>query len=439
MKVNLKKVFFFIICCCFIFSYTYFCSTLFNDEIWNYGFAYNIASGLVPYRDFNMIVTPLYSFLASVFIIIFGHHLWSIHILNALMITSMLFFMSKVIGKKIMILFPVLLFYSYYPGYNLLTLFFLITLLFMCDNEVNNDILFGIIVGLIFLTKQTVGICLTIPVIFYSKSKKKTIISFMIPILLFLIYLIYNNALFQFIDYCFLGMFDFCNSNKMYLFFPIEVIICIVLFCLLIKSNFKDKELFYVLMYQIITFPICDSSHFMMGFIPIFYYILKNICIVKYRIKYYFVIILFTTMIWNYSSNDYKEIHFYSDKSSYLYGRYVDKYIEDSISVISDYMERVKNDYDFIYLLTQNSYEIKLNTSYPINKFDLINNGNMGYHGSDKYINEIQKNCSDNSCLFICYRYENKITQTNFSIIDYVYNNYKRQEDVDVFDIFDNS
>ena len=33
-----------------------------------YGFAYNVSMGLVPYRDFNMVVTPLYTFILSFFI-----------------------------------------------------------------------------------------------------------------------------------------------------------------------------------------------------------------------------------------------------------------------------------------------------------------------------------------------------------------------------------
>ena len=31
------------------------------DEVWNYGFAHNIYSGLVPYKDFNMILTLFWS------------------------------------------------------------------------------------------------------------------------------------------------------------------------------------------------------------------------------------------------------------------------------------------------------------------------------------------------------------------------------------------
>ena len=33
------------------------CNKLTNDEIWNYGFIYNISTGLIPYKDFNMIIT----------------------------------------------------------------------------------------------------------------------------------------------------------------------------------------------------------------------------------------------------------------------------------------------------------------------------------------------------------------------------------------------
>ena len=33
------------------------------DEIWNFNFARNIANGLIPYKDFNMVQTPLLPFI----------------------------------------------------------------------------------------------------------------------------------------------------------------------------------------------------------------------------------------------------------------------------------------------------------------------------------------------------------------------------------------
>ena len=50
-------------------------------ELWRY----NINAGLIPYRDFNMVVTPLYSFIGAIFLKIFGNYLFSLHILDAIL------------------------------------------------------------------------------------------------------------------------------------------------------------------------------------------------------------------------------------------------------------------------------------------------------------------------------------------------------------------
>ena len=60
----------------------------------------------------------------------------------------------------------------------------------------------------------------------------------------------------EFIDYCILGLLNFGNSNSVYLFLPLEIIICLILLFLLIKSKFNNKDLFYISMFQIITIPI---------------------------------------------------------------------------------------------------------------------------------------------------------------------------------------
>ena len=44
-----------------------FINGLTNDEVWNYGFAYNISNGLIPYKDFNMLITPLFPLIMSIF------------------------------------------------------------------------------------------------------------------------------------------------------------------------------------------------------------------------------------------------------------------------------------------------------------------------------------------------------------------------------------
>ena len=89
------------------------------DEIWNYGFGKNILDGLVPYRDFNMIVTPLYSFLGSGMIQIFGEYLCSLHILDAILVASMMVFLFKMIGFRSFLVYPFIILWAI-PSYNLL-------------------------------------------------------------------------------------------------------------------------------------------------------------------------------------------------------------------------------------------------------------------------------------------------------------------------------
>ena len=48
------------------------------DEIWSYGFSISMRNGLVPYRDFNMVVTPIYPFIISIFLFIFGKNILDI-------------------------------------------------------------------------------------------------------------------------------------------------------------------------------------------------------------------------------------------------------------------------------------------------------------------------------------------------------------------------
>ena len=41
------------------------------DEIWNYNFAKNMADGLIPYLDFNIVTTPLLPFICAIFLKLF--------------------------------------------------------------------------------------------------------------------------------------------------------------------------------------------------------------------------------------------------------------------------------------------------------------------------------------------------------------------------------
>ena len=70
------------------------------DEIWNYNFARNVANGLVPYKDFNMITTPLLPFICAIFLKLFANELIVMRIL-AIFLISIIYFLIYLILKKL--------------------------------------------------------------------------------------------------------------------------------------------------------------------------------------------------------------------------------------------------------------------------------------------------------------------------------------------------
>ena len=79
MNTNAKKkmeiienfvVFVFIFLFCFSIIFSNSIGDL--DELWNYNFARNVSDGLVPYKDFNMVQTPLLPFICAIFLKVIG-------------------------------------------------------------------------------------------------------------------------------------------------------------------------------------------------------------------------------------------------------------------------------------------------------------------------------------------------------------------------------
>lgn len=441
MKMNFKKIVIFLLLFLVCFGYSFFVLRLHCDEIWNYGFGYNISRGLIPYGDFNMVVTPMYSYILSLFIIILGDHLYVMHIMNAIMMVIMLFLVYFMIGKKVLLIFPFILIYCY-PGYNFFCLFLLIIIMYMSDkNFVYKDIVVGFLVGLLFLSKQTIGLCIFIPFIYYCRDKIKGIISFIIPLLIFCIYLLYYNVLYDFINYCFLGMFDFGSGNKILLFLPICICLCGIMLYELIKGKFQDKMLFYVLMFQIITIPICDDYHFMIGLIPVLVWILSKYNISIYKFKYIMIIVYFFCFYFNISLNGYSDYYIYSDRDSFMYGRTMDRYEYMYIIESNSYIDELYDKYSFsnLFIFSRNAYQLKLNRNEVLGMYDLINIGNMGYDGEDNYISKLDDICSYDKCLFVIYKYEfSSNSQTSREIIDYVYFNYNILEENDYYIVYSN-
>ena len=126
-KIDIRKIIPYILIFIFFLSWNLFIARLNLDEVWNYGFSNNIYNGLIPYKDFNMVITPLFPLLGSIFLFIFGSNILTFHIFGSLILTITIYLISKLVKDKtnlfiLLFLIPVSL---TYPSYNtfLLTLF----------------------------------------------------------------------------------------------------------------------------------------------------------------------------------------------------------------------------------------------------------------------------------------------------------------------------
>ena len=444
IRRNSKYLYLFILFLILTFCISTFVIPLYNgDEVWNYGFSYNISSGLVPYRDFSMLQTPLYFYISSVFIKIFGNYLYSIHIFSSLYITLIMLMLYKSFGKKSIFIYPFLLTFAM-PSYNLFCLFLLFLIIYLNYNKKDNDLLIAFIVGLIFMTKQSIGVTMFLPLIYYSKNKLKSILVFLIPFTIFSLYFVFNGAFFEFIDHCFLGMIDFNEKNKFFSFFMyVEVLQSLYIIFLFFKSKFKEKILFYILAFQIVSYPMFDVYHYMIALIPFLYYLMFRSELKKTFNFFVFVVFLgigISVIIGNVNNLIDSKILFLRDNSNYLYGRNI--YIIDNIDLEgqTEFINSYDNLYDYQFLIVQNAYLRKLYMNEEINRYDMLLNGNMGYKGYKRIINDFSEICESNSCVFFVEKglIDNGYSQFNKDIYNYVIDNYILEKEYKYFDVYVN-
>lgn len=242
---------------------------LYADEVWNYGFAYSIYNGLVPYKDFNMIITPFFPFFLSFFMFVFNSNILVVHIVNSFVLVILSLLLYKLIGNKMWLTLLFLFFPlpNLFPSYNLFVILLYIFIVYL-DNNKSNNYFIGFFIGIAILTKQSVGLCLLLPSFYYIKNYKillKRIIGMIIPIFIFFVYLLINNNLMDFIDLCILGLFDFTKNQSSFTIVYFLSIVYFVICIYFIKKNYKDINNYYALTAFGMTIPLFDLYHFQMS------------------------------------------------------------------------------------------------------------------------------------------------------------------------------
>jgi len=384
VKKNFKYV--------FIFFFSLLCMgillTCFDgDVLWNYGFSYAISRGEVPYMDFNMILTPFYSFLMSIGLL-FHQNILVFYIENSLLIVLLFYLLFQLFQKKAW-LFLVLLIFPIpavvFPSYNLF-LIFLVTLLIYLEENHKSDYLIGFVIGISILTKQSVGFFLIIPsLIYYHRDLKrlgKRFLGLCVPCILFLLYLIFTHSFSSFFNLCFLGLFDFSNQNgcSYNLLFFLGIFL-IFISCFEVFKNRGEIRYLYVLMFSSIMIPLFDLNHieyflfvFCFLFVEKLHFSSRYITVFSIFFSICFANVFFFRTMFS-SSLDYPN-HYDNFNFRMLSNQNGENKVRDQVI---NFMR--KNQDKKIIFLASDAYFYKITCHMDITYFDLLNKGNHGYHG----------------------------------------------------------
>ncbi|MDD6403873.1 MAG: hypothetical protein PUG33_07100 [Mollicutes bacterium] len=412
------------------------------DEIWNYGFSYNILNGKIPYLDFNIVLTPLFSFIMTLPLMIFGNNILVFNIFNIFIILGCFLLLHSLIDDNMwlcalifFIPFPIL-----YPSYNLFLLLLFLYLIYLEKNE-KSDYLIGFIVGCLILTKQSVGVFLLLPcLLYYLKNKKKFIsrlIGCIIPCSIFLIYLLITKSFMSFLDLCLFGLFDFAGNNsvtsKFYLF--VFILICLVTIIFIVKEP-KNIYNYYALMFYSISMPLFDAYH--VGFQILVFVLLCfiNFNFLKRLPIYSFAIFLvvYACLFVSYSYGNISSFKkMYPNNINHFEYRYLGSKQVDFTNEVSNYIKKNK-DYKYMFL-DSNGYYFRIINDESASYLDLINMGNWGYNGSDKLINSIKK-LPKNTRFFIDGVELVGQRQIDRRAIKYVIKHGKKVDKVGLYDIY---
>lgn len=360
-----------------------------TDNVWNYGVSHALRIGELPYRDYNSITTPLYQFIMSIGLFINNSYLTFL-IEQSILCVFFTIILEKLLKHNYLLVLSLLIFPIYYfifPNYNFLVMLIFIYILYL-EKENKSDSMIGIFLGLLILTKHSVGGVFLIFSLFASKDIKKAVKRLLfscIPLVIFLLYLLITGTFFDFLNLCIFGLFDFANTNKYVSYFFISL--TIICFIYTIYSFIKKKDFlnYYLLPVFTLLIPIIDMFHsvYFLGFFIIVLFMREPLISKKIPIAVAFAILIMTFICNLFGNIKFNDINYSS--SGHMKYVLLDK---ESNKYISSILKKYKS-YDNVYMLSMHSMYFDIESDKNITYFDIPLYGNFGYDGLNKMKNKI--------------------------------------------------
>ena len=468
-------------------SRVYYLSLLNTDESFNFANAYKMANGLTIYKDNNVIITPLFFYISSIFLKIFGENIFVFRTLN-LIIATMTFFLCYVIFKQLKVNKRLSLLYTLIviavisqvieagANYNVLAYMFYLLglyLLLRMKNGTAKNIVQGFMLFLVFLSYQKLGAGYFVALIVYEilnkdiKSLFKELLTALMLLIAFLLYLYTQNNLYNFINYAVLGIGEFGSTNwiaewdiikiLLMLLLPMVTLMVTIVIINTIKTHLKlenEKEIINQMlsMYTfsicacIIAIPILNVYHLYLAnilmLVDLLYLIsflvmpileeksIKNIINTIIICMIIFLLIRSGISIWNYAKS-INEI----PKDSPFYGGIMEDDVRQTVEEVGDYI--IGNEKNTIVLSTYapliSVYTNDLNNGV----YDLVLRGNLGIEGEEGLIEKI-KGLNNTQVLLLHETDEEKeIYQFASNAANYIKENFTYVGQINRFDIYE--
>lgn len=452
-----------------------------NDELWNFSNVYKMSIGFEIYKDLNVIITPLFFYIGELLFKVLGTNYLVFRIYN-IIIFSMLYFltyklfnvlkMDEKLSKiyLIIIILVTMVLITQGANYNILvidfTLLGVIAYVKYNNNSIKNNIIQGIILSAVFLTKQNVGAFYVIGLIFIKifeavETKRKTknklldlvliALVFLAIIAIYAVYLLLTNNLMHVVNFAFLGMGEFTeNYLNTSMAYNIPIVLIFVLCTVFTKSkkinmkqssknNLKILVSFAIPMLGM-QYPLFNKYHFLIAIyltIIILMYLLdttflsellselKISKILRYVIIC-FVIVFFIFGIINVARKDkYSEIYFGSNIK------------QEDIQYLNNICNYI-NEKENVKILSRKANFFMNNLQLSNGILDLPFKGNLGQKGEEGLI-EILKSEDINIVLIDNDEEFNKYSQDSVLAREYIKNNYNFIGKIEDFLIYERS
>ena len=442
-----------------------------GDELWNYSFAKNITNGMVPYRDFSIIQTPLSAYIPAIFMAVLGDGLFVHRVVGCFLMFAIMAFVYHLCKKSTNSVFIGLIaslfvacvtlpFYIY--NYNYLSALIVLLILEIELNDekdcIRKHTIIGLLVGILPLVKQNIGamfmvvnfiICIFNTVKYKMNYRKQIARVFLsiIPTIFYLVYMLCVGALNDFFDYAVIGITTFVHRTTPFElicrapFFVLYITFIVIAFIFMLYKIHKDIShtpkisfVLYALAWLMVTYPLFDAYHLVCVFIvlvPIFCMFVEE---KKYKLWEKCICTMVALFVSVLSVLAFLPLNEDSHLSSVNYYENIpiDEEAEKNIISICEYINKKREQGYRIRITDDSAMAYKIPIDYYEKNWDMLLVGNIGTNTVQDLLNTSDK------CLYLIYRHTESLgAQNHFEVIEYIKKNYVKIEEVLEFDVYE--